>query len=187
LTQNAAKTNFSPEILGGDLSGTITNSKVVGMAGIPIQAGSPSDQNLIKYNSSANQWQYGGQTLSSPDVQSINVLNSSSPVTYFDYNPHGGFSAYILQSTDNVLMADPSFTTGNLVLPATSTVGRIIYVFSYYGGSSDSGLNIGVPYGNLFNNQNNSSGTPPYLITNPNINLMMCYDGINWMGVGSYI
>lgn len=164
MTQKNAKNNGISLEAGHDLSGTASSNTVVGIQRSKVKTGTPSNNDLLTYNSTNTQWEFAQPTTDlskGPLVLNTVVTNSGS--------------AYTMQTNDQVIIIGPTGSS-TINFPASSTAGRVVYI-----GTLQGTFTASAHAGTFVQFLAHSPTSVPASTGTIGVTAI-CYDGTNWIG-----
>lgn len=161
-----ATSGMSP---GGDLAGSQSSQEVIGIQGIPIESGAPSNGEVLTYNVTANelQWAAGVATTASANTVLAGPVSGAAAAPSFrslDYPdlPPGISKNYAL-STGSVNVDPANGASQTLVLNATTTLTMAFSTINTAGYSAT----VTVMVDGNGTNTLNVSGVTDWITSNP--------------------
>lgn len=186
-----ATSGMSP---GGDLAGSQSSQEVIGITGIPIESGAPSNGEVLTYNVTANelQWAAGVATTASANTVLAGPVSGVAAAPTFralDYpDLPAGISKNYALSTGSVNVDPANGASQTLVLNATTTLTMAFSTINTAGYSAT----VTVLVDGNGTNTLNVSGVTDWITSNPfsggaitpaNANFLLVVTNFNLGGV----
>lgn len=159
MSQDNARGLNQPVPIAGDVTGILSNATVVKLQGNSVASTAPTDGQILTWNTSNTRWEPATETLIP-----INVTIVASAISY------------TVVSTDGAIVVTSSANGAIILMPASTTTGRIIYISVVRGGA----ISITVtPFSGTTINGSASN------LTWTHGGMLICYDGTNWTTIGN--